>query len=383
MPLPKSFPETEITRAEVSMRGARLVCHGAWTVHGVAGLHARLEQMAWPPAAQAVLDCAGIEAFDTAGAWLLADIVKTRAAAGQALALENLRPEYRVLLGLVESRTPTAPPPAPRRELGPLELIGFKAWQWFDQARGMLGFLGESAMTFVRSARHPRHWRGSAVLHNIQHAGFDALPIIGLLSLLIGMVIAYQAATQLANFGANIFIVDLIGHSILRELGPMMVAIIVAGRSGSAYAAQIGTMKVSEEIDALRTMGVSPFEILVVPKMVALIVVLPLLTVYADVVGTLGGLLVAKFQLDVDAYSFLDRFDDTIQLSTFLFGVGKAPVFAIIIAMVGCYQGFRAEGSADSVGRHTTMSVVQSIFLIIIADAIFSVLASVTRLGFR
>ena len=221
------------------------------------------------------------------------------------------------------------------------------------------------------------------MLHNMQHVGYDALPIVALLSLLIGMVIAYQAATQLARYGANIFIADLVGHSILRELGPMMVAIIVAGRSGSAYAAQIGTMKVSEEIDALRTLGISPYEMLVVPKMVALVIVLPLLTVFADVIGVLGGMLVAKFQLDVGAYAFLDRFDDTIQPATFLFGVGKAPVFAVIIAMVGCYQGFSASGSADSVGRHTTLSVVQSIFLIIIADAIFSVLASATSLGFH
>jgi phospholipid/cholesterol/gamma-HCH transport system permease protein len=247
----------------------------------------------------------------------------------------------------------------------------------------MLAFFGESVSTFLRALHHPRHWRGRAILHSVQHTGFDALPIVGLLSFLIGMVIAYQAATQLANYGANIFIADLVGHSILRELAPILVAVIVAGRSGSAFAAEIGTMKVSEEIDALRTMGLSPFEMLVVPKMIALAIVLPLLTFYADVLGTLGGFLVAKVQLDVDAYTFLDRFDDTIQLSTFLFGIGKAPVFAAIIAMAGCYQGFRASGSADSVGRHTTISVVQSIFLIIITDAVFSVLASVTRLGFH
>jgi phospholipid/cholesterol/gamma-HCH transport system permease protein len=383
MPLSPSITGIEPARAEVSVSGARLACHGAWTVHGVGGLHGRLETLAWPSAASAVLDCAEIAAFDTAGAWLLADIIRQRGAAGQALVLEKLAPEYQVLLSLVESRMPGAPPPPPRAPMGPLAQVGAHAWQWFDQGRSMLAFLGASTASLAYSVRWPRHWRGRAILHNMQHAGFDALPIVGLLSLLIGMVIAYQAATQLARYGANIFIVDLVGHSILRELGPMIVAIIVAGRSGSAYAAQIGTMKVSEEIDALRTMGVSPFEILVVPKMIALIIVLPLLTVYANAVGILGGLLVAKFQLEVDAYAFLDRFDDTIRLSTFLFGVGKAPVFAVIIALVGCYQGSRAAGSADSVGRHTTKSVVQSIFLIIIVDAIFSVLASMTRLGFR
>lgn len=383
MPIGQSFPAIEAMSAEVVGHGDRLACRGNWTVHGTGGLHARLQKFAWPGAGRVVLDCSGIDAFDTAGAWLLADIIRQRAAVGQTLALENLRPEYQVLLNLVESRAPKGPPPPPPRPFGPIERIGLQTWLRFDEARGMLAFLGESAMTFLRRLRQPRHWRIRLVLHNIQHAGFDALPIVGLLSFLIGVVIAYQAATQLVRYGANIFIVDLIGHSILRELGPLIVAVIVAGRSGSAYAAQIGTMKVSEEIDALRTLGVSPFEVLVLPKMIALLIVLPLLTFYADVVGVFGGFLVASLQLDVGSYSFLDRFDDTIRISTFLFGVGKAPVFAVIIALVGCYQGFRAAGSADSVGRHTTLSVVQSIFLVIIADAIFSVLANVTSLGFR
>ena len=383
MPFSKPLAQIDAIRAEVTVRGDQAFCHGAWTVHGVGGLHERLRKLAWPAAAEAVLDCAGIDAFDTAGAWLLSDTVQIRAAAGQTLHLANLRSEYQVLLRLVEARTPAAPPPPPPPPLRFIEQIGFRAWRWMAQAQGMLAFLGESFATFLRALRHPRHWRGRAVLHNIQHAGFDALPIVGLLSFLIGMVIAYQAASQLARYGANIFIADLVGHSILRELAPMMVAVIVAGRSGSAYAAEIGTMKVSEEIDALRTMGLSPFEMLVVPKMVALVIVLPLLTVYADVLGTLGGFVVANVKLEVDLYTFLDRFDDTIKLSAFLFGVGKAPVFAVVIVMAGCFQGFSASGSADSVGRHTTISVVQSIFLVIIIDAMFSVLASITNLGFR
>jgi phospholipid/cholesterol/gamma-HCH transport system permease protein len=367
----------------VSVDAERVLCHGAWTVHGVAGLHERLRKLRWPAGQEIVADCGAIQSFDTAGAWLLVDMVDGRKAAGQTLLLENLRQEHQVLLHLVQSRAAvTALPPMPK-PLAPVARLGWRAWRSLDELRGMLGFLGESAATFLRALRHTRHWRGRAILHNIHHAGFDALPIVGLLSFLIGTVIAYQAATQLARYGANIFVADLIGHSVLRELAPMLVAVIVAGRSGSAYAAEIGTMKVSEEIDALRTMGLSPFEMLVVPKIVALVVLLPLLTVYADVMGVLGGFLVANLQLDVDAYSFFDRFDDTVQLSTFLFGVGKAPVFATIVAVVGCFQGFRASGSADSVGRHTTISVVQAIFLVIVTDAIFSVLASITRLGFH
>jgi phospholipid/cholesterol/gamma-HCH transport system permease protein len=302
---------------------------------------------------------------------------------GRSVELLGLRPEFQILLNLVKTRRMAgAPPPAPPAP-GPITRLGMQVVGRLREARDMVGFLGASTLTFLGGLAHPRQWRLRQVLHHIQHAGFDALPIVGLLSFLVGMVIAYQAATQLARYGANIFVVDVIAHSMLRELGPMLAAILVAGRSGSAFAAEIGTMKVSEEIDALRTLGLSPLQWLVVPRMLALVVVLPLLTFYADVLGVLGGFAVARFQLDVDFASFIDRFDDTIRVSTFVFGIGKAPVFALIIALVGCYQGFRATGSADSVGRHTTRSVVQAIFLIIIADAIFSVLANVTRLGFR
>jgi phospholipid/cholesterol/gamma-HCH transport system permease protein len=211
------------------------------------------------------------------------------------------------------------------------------------------------------------------VLHNLQTAGFDALPIVGLLSFLMGVVISYQGADQLQRFGANIFIVDLVSLSMLRELSPLMTAIIVAGRSGSAYAAQIGTMKVTEEIDALRTIGIGPIELLVLPKMLALIITLPLLTIYADITGVLGGMIMASTKLGVSFDVFLDRIGNAVSLSSFLTGVGKAPVFAAIISLVGCFQGFQVSGSADSVGRQTTVSVVQSIFLVILADALFSV----------
>jgi phospholipid/cholesterol/gamma-HCH transport system permease protein len=189
----------------------------------------------------------------------------------------------------------------------------------------------------------------------------------------MGLVISYQGADQLQRFGANIFIADLVGLSMLRELSPLLAAIIVAGRSGSSYAAQIGTMKVTEEIDALRTIGVGPTELLVLPKLVALVIALPLLTVYADITGVFGGMIMARSKLDVSFDVFLDRLGDAVSLSSFLTGIGKAPVFAAIIALVGCYQGFQVTGSADSVGRQTTMSVVQAIFLVILSDALFSI----------
>ena len=241
----------------------------------------------------------------------------------------------------------------------------------------MLTFVGESAGAFATCVAHPSRLRWRPILFNLRSAGFDALPIVGLQSFLLGIVVAYQAADQLRQFGANIFVADLVGLSMLREFAPLITAIIIAGRSGSAYAAQIGTMAVTEEIDAMRTIGIAPIELLVLPKiialMIALMIALPLLTVFADVLGVLGGMIMARAQLGVTFGEFLDRFVKAVSITAYLIGVGKAPVFAAIITIVGCFQGFRTRGGADSVGRQTTRSVVQSIFLVIVADALFSI----------
>ena len=263
---------------------------------------------------------------------------------------------------------------------GALERIGRSAEAAGAQALALLGFVGESALAFVSWFAHPTRIRWRPILYNIRSAGFDALPIVGLLSFLLGIVVAYQAADQLRRFGANIFVADLVGLSMLREFAPLMTAIIIAGRSGSAYAAQIGTMAVTEEIDALRTIGIAPLELLVLPKIIALVIALPLLTVFADLVGVFGGMVMAQAQLGVGFGDFLDRFSKAVSVTDYLVGIGKAPVFAAIIAVVGCFQGFRTKGGADSVGRQTTRSVVQAIFLVIVADALFSIAFSVLGL---
>jgi phospholipid/cholesterol/gamma-HCH transport system permease protein len=239
--------------------------------------------------------------------------------------------------------------------------------------------MGESALAAVGGFSRPRRIRWRQTLHDLQEAGFAALPITGLLSFLMGLVIAYQGAVQLRRYGASIFVADLVGFAMLRELGPLVTAIIVAGRSGSAYAAQIGTMKVTDEVDALRTVGIPPLELLVLPKVAALMLALPLLTVFADALGVMGGMVVASSELGVSSSDFLDRFVRAMRISDYLVGVGKAPVFAAIIAVIGCYQGFQVSGDAESVGRRTTVSVVQSVFTVIVVDAIFSVIFS--RLG--
>ena len=354
-------------------------CTGEWTVHGIAELEMQLQRLSWPQKGEIGIDASAISALDTSGAWLLHRTRHALEQRGRTVRVEGLRPEFRSLLQLITARevSPQASAPAPPTWLA---RIGQNAWIMVLGTARFLSFIGESAVVLLRLLAQPHRIRWRPILHNLQSAGFDALPITGLLSFLMGIVIAYQGAGQLQRFGANIFIADLVGLAMLRELSPLLTAIIVAGRSGSAYTAQIGTMKVTEEIDALRTIGVAPQELLVAPKILALIVVLPLLTVYTDIAGILGGMIMARSRLGISFDVFLDRLEDAIRLSSYLIGIGKAPVFAVIIALVGCYRGFQVTGSAESVGRQTTVSVVQSIFLVIVTDALFSIVFDRLRL---
>ena len=348
-------------------------CSGMWTLQGIPLLERHIAQLAWPTSGAVIFDGAAVTALDSAGAWLIFRTLRQLERMGLSVTIRGVRPEHQALLQLIQTHASGKIAPGLPRHSS-LNRLGRIVWRHLDEFNGLLAFLGEIVVAMLRSLAHPSRIRWRAILYNLQIAGFNALPIVGLLAFLMGMVVAYQGAVQLVRYGANIFVADLVGLSILREMAPLLTAIIVAGRSGSAYAAQIGTMKVTEEIDAMHTIGVSPMELLVLPKMLALLVALPLLTVYADILGVLGGMIVAQTQLDVGFADFLDRFDDAIKMSSFLAGLGKAPVFAAIIALVGCFQGFRASGSADSVGRQTTVSVVQAIFLVIVFDALFSVI---------
>lgn len=348
-------------------------CAGCWELGNIDALDEVLANINWPVARPLVCDVSAITAMDTAGAWLLQRSLHALEVNNCTVTLQGMRHEYETLLAAMQQVQLIPPELAPHAHLNLLGKLGYVSWPHVLQARGMFAFFGEFVVSALHSLRHPKLIRWRPILYNLQHAGFNALPIVGLLAFLMGVVISFQGAAQLQRYGANIFIADMIGLSILRELAPLMTAIIVAGRSGSAFAAQIGTMKVTEEIDALRTIGVAPMELLVLPKVIALLIALPLLTVYADIVGVLGGMLMAKTQLGVSFDDFLQRFDLAIRLSHFMVGIGKAPVFAMIIVMVGCYQGFNVGNRADSVGKQTTTSVVQAIFLIIVADAIFSI----------
>jgi phospholipid/cholesterol/gamma-HCH transport system permease protein len=262
----------------------------------------------------------------------------------------------------------------------PLERIGRYAEAVWEQISAMVKFVGESSLALAAWVVHPSRMRWRPIFFNLRSAGLEALPIVGLLSFLLGIVVAYQGADQLRQYGANIYVTDLVGLSMLREFAPLITAIIVSGRSGSAYAAQIGTMEVTQEIDAMRTIGIAPLEMLVLPKLIALVVALPLLTVFADLLGVGGGMLMARAQLGVNFVEFLDRFPKAVSMTSYLVGIGKAPVFAVIIVLVGCFQGFCTKGGPDSVGLQTTRAVVQSIFLVIVADALFSIAFSVLDL---
>ena len=358
----------------VRCEAGRCRCEGDWTLAGVEGLAARLREVRWPVGG-IELDGAGIGAIDTTGALLLLNLIADLERSQGPVHLVALREEHRALLELVRERRASAGivAAAATPPLGFLERLGRTVVQHFGSAVAFVAFIGEAAMALGRLIVHPSRFRWRALFGNIETAGVNALPIIALLSFMMGVVIAYQGGRQLEFYGANIFIVEMVALTMLRELAPLITAIIVAGRTGSSYTAQIGTMRITEEVDALRTIGIPPMDLLVVPKLLALTIALPLLTVFADALSVFGGMVMAQTLLGVSFSDFLDRLPRVVTLTSFLLGVGKAPVFAAIIALVGCYQGFRVRGGADSVGRQTTVSVVQSIFLVIAADALFSV----------
>lgn len=368
--MPKPSPEM----AEIEWQDARIRCHGCWTVDRLAAAVERVNQAPTPAAPEIALDASQIDALDTAGAWLLQRLRLQLEADGRAVVIEGLNPQFADLYERVRELGEVESPRAGR--LGHLGTVGHRTLSALEQLFAFLSFFGAVMARMGRLLLQPWRIRWRSVGADLHASGATALGIIGLLSFLMGVVFAYQGAVQLRAFGASIYIADLIGLSMTRELGPLLAAIIVAGRTGSAYTAQIGTMKVTEEVAALRTIGIEPVELLVIPKVIALCIALPLLAVFADIMGILGGMILAKAQLGLGFTPFLDRLNEAVSLRSFLIGVGKAPVFALIIAMIGCFQGFRVRGSAASVGHHTTISVVQSIFLVIVADAQFSVIFS-------
>lgn len=358
-----------------------LVCQGKWNLETLPQLQALLKDVSWPHDGECKIDGSQIDTMDSAGAWLLTEWVQQLNKQGVQTKLVQFSEDQQVLLSLVKvnvEQIPLTVPVIPSE--GWLPSIGRTTTIQLFGLIDYLAFLGKLTIEYLRISLNPKHYRWSAFVTTIYRTGFQALPIIALLSFMIGVVITYQMGLQLKNYGANIFIVDLLGLAILREFGPLLTAIMVAGRTGSAFTAQLGMMKLNQEIDALDTMGVTPAELLLLPRIIGLLISLPLLTIWADIWGVFGGMIMANNMLSITWYDFLHRFPNVIPLRALLIGLGKSPIFALVIATIGCYQGMQVEGNADSIGKNTTRSVVLSIFFIIVVDAISSIILSKLKL---
>jgi phospholipid/cholesterol/gamma-HCH transport system permease protein len=365
---------------ETERRGEDIVltAAGAWTIQAVRALDEQLRPLATAGAKKVLIVLADLTALDTAGAWLIARTERELKAAGITVDIGGAKPGHQALLSrIMEAGEPPTLAPEPRFHL--IDIVtntGEAVVHGGRQTRDMVGFFGAILFAFGRLLRHPGRIRFTSLVSNIEQHGLNAMPIVGILLFLVGIVVAYQGVGQLRRFGAEIFTIDLVGISVLREMGVLISAIVIAGRSGSAFTAQIGTMQVNEEVDAIRTLGLDPLEVLVLPRIIALMIALPLLTFFANMMAILGGAFMATQTIDVTFAQFLNLLNQAVSLKHFWVGMVKAPVFAFLIAMVGCFEGMRVRGSAESVGRLTTQSVVESLFLVIVFDAGFSVLFS-------
>ncbi len=368
-------PATGWFKTEQQGETLLLSAGGSWETASLAQLDVGLRRLARARVRAARIDLGAVDNMDTAGAWLLYRTRKELRARGVAAEFQGAKPAHAEILNRIE--TGDVEQTLERDEVGPVlamvERVGRASIAALGEGADLLSFLGATVITAGRAAVKPRRIRFTSLISHIEQVGLNAMPIVGLLSFLIGVVIAYQGAEQLRRFGAEIFTVDLLGIFMLREMGILLTAIIVAGRSGSAFTAQIGTMQVNEEVDAMRTLGLDPLEVLVLPRVLALVIALPLLTVLADVMGLAGGALMSMAVIDITLVQFMERLKDVVPLWAFWVGLIKAPVFGLLIGLVGCREGLNVVGSAESVGRHTTKSVVVSIFLVIVADALFSI----------
>jgi phospholipid/cholesterol/gamma-HCH transport system permease protein len=326
-----------------------------------------------PPSVK--VDLAELAHIDSAGVLALMRLEDSAREKGIPFAMEGASPEVRGIMNIVDRESLSMPPIHPEKTVGPMmEAIGEATLSFCHDFIAIMTFMGDLVIALGYSVLHPRSVRWGDVINYMKKAGAEALPIVGLISLLIGLIMAFMSSLQLKQFGANIYVASLVGISIVKELGPMMTAIIVAGRSGSAFAAEIGTMMVNEEVDALVTMGFDPILFLAVPKVIAAIIVVPILTLYAMLFGILGGLLVGVLGLDLTLFTYLHQSLKSVDLFDVLTSLFKAGVFAALIAGIGCQRGFQVFGGAEAVGETTTSAVVSAIFLIIIADSAFAIL---------
>ncbi|WP_025039980.1 ABC transporter permease [Nitrosospira briensis] len=357
----------------------KLTVRGDWTLDNYAALgqeitRLRAEVADLAGAQSNQVDLSGLGALDTAGASRLLELLGvelTQKISGPDSVLTTERDA--LLRTVANAMSATGKIEHTRRRSAAIELlerIGHAMEIFRQQALALLGFTGLTLQALTHTIFRPRRWRITSVVAQIEETGLNAVPIVALLNFMVGAVIAFLGATVLADFGASIYTVNLVAYSFLRELAVLLTAILMAGRTASAFTAQIGSMKANEEIDAARMLGLSPVDLLILPRLLALFVSLPILTFVGMISGILGGAVVCALALDISPAMFLSIFQEQIELRHFLVGMSKAPVFAFVIAVIGCLEGFKVSGSALSVGQHTTSSVVQSIFVVILLDAL-------------
>ena len=370
-----SSPTAGAAHLDTSTAPPLLRITGDWTLAHYASLKKLSDKLDGKYDAGARIDLNGLGALDTAGASLLVELLgPTRIEQSAEQTDCSLSAADRALLKTVyRSLNDFCVPEKAPEEADGIQLlarIGRAVDAVWQDSKQLLGFIGLILETFARSIFRPKRWRVTPMVAHIEQTGLDAAPIVALLTFLVGAVVAFLGATVLKSFGATIFTVDLVAFSFLREFGVLLTAILIAGRTASAFTAQIGSMKANEEIDAIRTLGLDPMELLVLPRVLALLVSLPMLTFLAMLSGIVGGGVVCALTLDISPAMFLSLLQSDIGVKHFLVGMVKAPFFAFLIAAIGCLEGFKVSGSAESVGAHTTSSVVQSIFVVIVLDAV-------------
>ena len=362
--MPSATAQTAAPKIALTGDGDKLALEGVLDIHTVGEARSALDKTK-----SRALDLGKLTGLDTPGALFLCGLREKK------VELTGVRAEHQALLDLVcgLDLKPMPKPPTVARWREVVIQIGKGADEAWHDASDIVTFVGMAASATVRALVHPRDLRLASISRQVSDTGINALPIVGLLAVMIAIVIAYQGVVQLRPYGGEDFTINLVAVSVLREMGVLITAIMVAGRSGSAFTAEIGVMQAREEVDALKVMGIDPMQMLVVPRIIGLVIALPLLTFFSDVMGLAGGGLVSQFLLHVSPAQYLARAHDAIDMNDLLVGLIKAPIFAFIIAVIGCMHGMRVKGSAESVGQETTRAVVKSIFLVIVLDALFSI----------
>ena len=350
-----------------------LYLSGVWRLSNLAAISDSLRALDLKAGAHYLLDGSRLEALDTAAGFTLFRHLNLLGCTESMVSARGFDPRHAQLLKLVHERMQSPPAAARSSHLGLVQRVGAATIGLWRQLKSHNAFVGAVALEVADLVPRPRRFRLRETVSQFESVGLDAIPIVALVTFLIGVVFAYLLGQQALRYGANIFVVDGVALAVCRELSPLLAAVIVAGRSGAAFTAQIGTMKVQEEIDAISTLGLSPVQVLVIPRLVAIVVALPLLVFVGDVAGIAGGMLIAASQLDIPPQVFLDRLHDVLPLESVLVGLGKAPVFAAFIAIIACRMGMLVARDARSVGVNTTSTVVQSIVWVIVLDAAFAV----------